>query len=575
MKKLKNISLMILSAFIFICSAIVFTGCKDDKDDCQLFVFATEGGYVQVNNSEDYVEFGDEGEIFTFKEDTKVTLKAIANDGYDFVKWEYADDLDERQEDFSTQSQITLVMDDDEIVVRAVFAINGTATYSITYPTNSTGYTIVPETNYSTTVLIGSNFKFKVNLDSDYSNSDITVKINGNIIVADYYGVYTIESVNQNISITVEGVVMNAPVASSYTIVTYDTRITVVPLNTTGLVVDAGASFVFKLKLADGYQFSDNAVVKANGVIINPINNQYTINSVNENIEIKVEGITQTEKCTVTLAESEYFGIMQVDGSDFDTTNIEVERGETFQFRIGTAGDVVVKANTTTLTANNGIYSVEVLENIVISVDVYYDVVISTSDAYQILKEDGSSFDTTTNKILLNDEFRFKVNLKNPESVESITVKANSTTLTDVNGIYSVNVVGTVAISVQIVEKVQNTTYQFNLDFDEEDKFLLGDTSSDIPSKISITISEEDKKASSYKASEFILSTSFGEEISMRDLVATIDEYLIGLDVGFSGMSYFAINGSQFINLDMDTDTITIDWDLIGSETTYDLIIVT
>jgi hypothetical protein len=51
----------------------------------------------------------------------------------------------------------------------------------VSYPTNQIGYTIVPKTA-SNMVIKGGEFRFNVNLTSGYTNSNIVVKANNNII---------------------------------------------------------------------------------------------------------------------------------------------------------------------------------------------------------------------------------------------------------------------------------------------------------------------------------------------------------------------------------------------------------
>lgn len=63
------------------------------------------------------------------------------------------------------------------------------------------------EDSYSP-VAKGGEFKFTVQLDDEYNNSSVIVKVNGNEISA-VDGVYAIENVTENIDITVDGVVKN------------------------------------------------------------------------------------------------------------------------------------------------------------------------------------------------------------------------------------------------------------------------------------------------------------------------------------------------------------------------------
>ena len=142
MKLFKKFSLVFLSMLIFVGSAFVFAGCGKKSDKCKLYVFASIGGTVQVDDHEEVVEFGDEGShVFTYTKGEVATLTANPNTGYRFVRWQFT----ETGEDYSliaTQSEIELNIIDKEIVVKALFELDGSVTtYAVTYPTSPTGYT--------------------------------------------------------------------------------------------------------------------------------------------------------------------------------------------------------------------------------------------------------------------------------------------------------------------------------------------------------------------------------------------------------------------------------------------------
>ncbi len=297
MKLFKKFSLILLSVMIVLCSTFILVGCDKDDDKAKVYVFAKTGGYVQVDNNQK-VYPGDEGsKYFVYKEDAIVKLKAVADEGYRFVKWEYTDDIEDGIERFIYKDEVDLRVEDDAIVIRAVFALEGSINYTITYPTQGTGYNIAIESGYSTNVTLGGEFKFKVNLLSDYSNSDIVVKANDDTLTANTKGIYTISNINRNIEISVEGVKLNdQPQVQTYLIYTLDNRFEITPLNTTGLEVESGSSFRFEITPKAGYVFGSNIIVKAGGVVLQKLSGtgyKYEIYSVTKNMEIIVEGISQ------------------------------------------------------------------------------------------------------------------------------------------------------------------------------------------------------------------------------------------------------------------------------------------
>lgn len=376
MKKFKRLVLTLIATLICVFSTMMFTGCDDD-DTCKLYVFAGVGGCVQVDNNEELVKFGDEGsKYFTYKEDSKVKLKAIANKGYQFVKWMYTDDLDDESNIDPNKAEIEFVIDDDKVVIRAQFAVDGSITYNVNYPTSTTGYDISIESGYTANVILGGDFKFKVNLWQDYSNSNIVVKANGSVITSDSNDVYTIPNINTDIEITIDGVEQNPPaVTQTFTISENDNRFTIVPISTNGYQVNNGDSFVFKIELASGWVFGANVVVKANGVALNnPIDDKYTIYSIGENILITVEGIEQyvaPQMYDITFSGAGFTIVPQ------NNSSFQVVSGESFEFKIqlnsgyqfGT--NVIVKANGIALQAPiNDVYKIySVVDNIEITVE--------------------------------------------------------------------------------------------------------------------------------------------------------------------------------------------------------------
>ena len=328
MRMFKKISLAMFGVIMFACSAFVFAGCGEDEDTSKVYVFATEGGSVQINDNTEYVRFGDEAsKVFTFKEDETITLKAIPDEGYEFVKWEYTDELDEKLKYLSTKPEISLIIDDDEIVIRAIFAEDNN-THTVSYPTNSYAYTIVPEAGYTTSVSDGGTFKFKVNLKEGYTDCVITVKQNGAEITA-VQGVYTIENITADVNITISGIsaniyAMTFEQGTGYRLVAVE--------GFTENSVEYGADFKFKITLDEGYV---NSVVKIKGendleyTQISPINGVYTISNVSKSYTIKA--IADIDTFDVVLPTTGIDGLtVAFDGIVENETKVEYNKNISF-----------------------------------------------------------------------------------------------------------------------------------------------------------------------------------------------------------------------------------------------------
>ena len=374
MKKIKGFSFIVLGILVVL-SSIFFVGCKADKDYEDLFVFATKGGKVQVNNT-DVVTFGDEGKKFTFEENSKIELKAIADTGYKFVKWEYTDALNEQPEGFSTQAEITITLE-DEVVIRAVFEVDANEKFDISYTSSGEGYNIVAEEGYDTSVVVGSTFKFKVELDEEYSYSrqNLLVKYNGIKIDPDH-DVDTINNINTDITITVEGVKKNEykvtiPTGEGYTITVAE------GYNIESVVY--GNDFKFSIDVDDKYE---GYTIKCNSSEISAQDGVYTISNITSNCVITVE-LGQVKPTIYNVSKN-------VDSAGYNiiADEMSVTAGQTFEFGIQVLeGYVQDETNGITVTANNG--DVEVEKN---SDGTYYienvnqNIVISVSGIFKIYK---------------------------------------------------------------------------------------------------------------------------------------------------------------------------------------------
>lgn len=358
MKIAKRISCMALALLMVVLSSVLFVGCKDDKEYEDLFVFTTQGGKVYVNTV-DEITFGDGGKKFTFEENAEVELKAVADVGYMFVKWEYTSLLSDELE---TQSEIKIALN-DELVIRAVFAINTADRLDVLYTANGDGYSIVPEPGYQTSVLAGSAFKFKVNLDEEYSNSSIIVKVNGSIINA-VGGVYTISNIQEDITITVDGVEKNKYSVNWL----YSDNYTIKANEGYANSVVYGNEFKFTVTVNGEY---DGYLVKCNGIILDAQEGVYGIYNITSNCVISVDLGAETPNQYTISYSGEGYAIASSTHS-----NLKVYEGEKFEFKIDVldgyvAGDISVSASGGVLVkkgANNKYYIENVNQDITLTV---------------------------------------------------------------------------------------------------------------------------------------------------------------------------------------------------------------
>ena len=152
-------------------------------------------------------------------------------------------------------------------------------TYIITLPADN-AYIITPSGSH--TVKEGESFAFNIQLVGEYVNSNIIVKANGTVLSGSE-GCYTLESVSENITIAIEGIVktkysITFPQGAGYS------------FNVSSTSVDSGSDFPFSFNLATGYDQS-KYVIKVNGEAVSLTDNAYTIKNIESDMVITVEGV--------------------------------------------------------------------------------------------------------------------------------------------------------------------------------------------------------------------------------------------------------------------------------------------
>lgn len=168
----------------------------------------------------------------------------------------------------------------------------------------------------------------------------------------------------------------------------------------------SGSSYRFTLTLSEGYTKS-KALVKVNGVAAAGVNGVYTVENVQEDLNITVENIVRNTY-TVIKPESEDYTVSGADG---------VTHGESYSFTV-TVKDpnttLVVLVNGSVVTGTNGIYTVKNVSNdLKITVQATMpepagpkDILDSGNWAGTTLSADGSSLKLAANASLKGESLK-------------------------------------------------------------------------------------------------------------------------------------------------------------------------
>ncbi len=165
-------------------------------------------------------------------------------------------------------------------------------------------------------VSYGSNFEFKLALDSSYSNSKPSVEVNGEPISADSNGVYTIENITADIIVRVGNVSLN----TYHVTLTADDGAVVNAVS--GLDIVHGGNFNFNISLNAGYVV-DKIEVTGNDTQLSATGGSKIISNVTNDVTIHVS----VKKIAISYE-------INAGQSDVKVINDSIQYGDTVKFTV-------------------------------------------------------------------------------------------------------------------------------------------------------------------------------------------------------------------------------------------------
>ena len=309
------------------------------------------------------------------------------------------------------------VREDKTVTVEGVTAI---PVYTVTLPTG-TGYTAAASSG--TSVRRGGNFSFTVTIADGYEKgSGFAVKV-GDTALSETDGVYTIEDVREDKTVTVEGVTaipvytVTLPSGEGYT-----------AKASSGTSVRRGGSFSFSVTIADGYEKGSAFAVKVGDTALSEADGVYTIENVQEDKTVTVEGVTAIPVYTVTLPTGEGYTVKASSGTS-------VRRGGSFSFTVTIAdgyekgSSFAVKVGGTALSEAGGVYTIEdIRENKTVTVEGVAPIPTITYTDPQRLSSSTAKFNFTSSQ---SGKYWYEISLKSDEpSADEIMRQVNTKTCT-------------------------------------------------------------------------------------------------------------------------------------------------
>ena len=340
------------------------------------------------------------------------------------------------------------VQEDKTVTVEGVTAI---PVYTVTLPTGE-GYTV--KASSGTSVRRGGSFSFTVTIADGYEKgSGFAVKV-GDTALSETDGVYTIEDVREDKTVTVEGVTaipvytVTLPSGEGYT-----------AKASSGTSVRRGGSFSFSVTIADGYEKGSAFAVKVGDTALSEADGVYTIENVQEDKTVTVEGVTAIPVYTVTLPTGEGYTVKASSGTS-------VRRGGSFSFTVTIAdgyekgSGFAVKVGDTALSEAGSVYTIEdIRENKTVTIEgvdpiPVYTVTLPTGSGYTAKASSGTS-------VRRGGSFSFTVTIADGyEKGSSFAVKVGGTALSEAGGVYTIeDIRENKTVTVEGVAPIPTITY--------------------------------------------------------------------------------------------------------------------
>lgn len=169
-------------------------------------------------------------------------------------------------------------------------------TYVVTLPFTQEGITVGVVSGDPKSVPYDGTFQFTVTKNFGYTQSNIVVKTNGQVLTPNANGVYTINNIRQNQNVTVDGVRLNVYTVT-YPVIEGLTIKEVWPCNPDA--VTHGTDFKFKANLHKGYKGSRITVKVGRTTLYPDANGIYTIPNVDDYKTITVTGVRKDVEIVV------------------------------------------------------------------------------------------------------------------------------------------------------------------------------------------------------------------------------------------------------------------------------------
>ena len=340
------------------------------------------------------------------------------------------------------------VQEDKTVTVEGVEAI---PVYTVTLPSGE-GYTAAGSDG--STVLRGHDFRFTVTIADGYEKgSAFAVKV-GDTALSETDGVYTIEDVREDKTVTVEGVTaipvytVTLPSGEGYT-----------AKASSGTSVRRGGSFSFSVTIADGYEKGSAFAVKVGDTALSEADGVYTIENVREDKTVTVEGVTAIPVYTVTLPTGTGYTAAASSGTS-------VRRGGNFSFTVTIAdgyekgSGFAVKVGDTALSEAGSVYTIEdIRENKTVTIEgvdpiPVYTVTLPTGSGYTAKASSGTS-------VRRGGSFSFTVTIADGyEKGSSFAVKVGGTALSEAGGVYTIeDIRENKTVTVEGVAPIPTITY--------------------------------------------------------------------------------------------------------------------
>jgi hypothetical protein len=261
-----------------------------------------------LGSGEGYTLHPQRGSSSTVDSGGSFAFRLSVNEGYTFDQYKVLVNNTELTSDENGIYTINNITEDKKVTLQGTPVPKA---YSVTL-TQGTGYTLHPYGGSSSPVDSGGSFTFQFSVKEGYTAGPYKVFVNNTEVTSDENGIYTINNITENKTVTVQGTI----VVRTYDVtLTSGNGYTLKGYGDSSSPVERGGSFTFQLTVDKGYTAVSYKVFVNTIEVPLDADGRYTIGDITTAQTVYAEGTFELSRYDVTLTSGNGYTLSAHEGS--------------------------------------------------------------------------------------------------------------------------------------------------------------------------------------------------------------------------------------------------------------------